>query len=164
MPRGQPGTPVRPTETQLLSDYLAARHSTDRIQLQPRLGEVRPELQDANLTANELRALGVFRRYPDAVIFKPDRVIIIEASVKPDVGKISILDLYAHLFRLTPEFAEFKEYPITKRCVWGMEDQAAGLIARQHGCEVHIFTPDWLAEYLDTLRPRDRRAPRVGLS
>lgn len=161
MPRGQPGVEIRPTETQLLSEYLAARHSSDRFQLQPRLGMIRPELQDADLSAKELRALGVFRRYPDAVVWKDGRVIILEASLKPDVGKISILALYAYLFPQTPEFAEFKTWPITKRLVWGIDDLAASTIARQQGCEVHIFAPEWLAEYMDGMRPRDRRAPRI---
>ena len=164
MPRGQPGVPVRNPEARLLSDYLARYYPTTRVQLQARIGGVNPQDPAGNYSSAELRALGVWRRYVDAVLFLPEKVILLEASLKTDPGKISILDLYAHLFPQTPEFAEFKGLPIQKTALWAMHDQASELIARQHNVTVVIFAPDWLQGFLDTLDTRHQRAPLTELS
>ena len=164
MPRGSPGVPIRLPETQLLSDFLAAYYPSDRVQLQARLGGVNPEDPNIQVSAAELRMLGVWRRYVDAVVFKPDRIILIEANVKPDPGKISILDVYAHLFPLTPEFAEFANLPIEKVAVWAMKDSASELIASRHGVRVVTFTPSWITDYIATLEPRKQRATKLELT
>ena len=161
MPRGQPGVPVKAPETRLLSEWIAARHPNDRVQLQPRLGAITPEMSDAGLSSAELAMLGVWRRYPDAILFYSSSVTIVECCLKPDPGKIGVLKVYRHLFPLTPEFADFKSYRIDLLVVWAVNDLAAEAVARMDGISVEVFAPPWITEYLSWLRPRDRRAARL---
>lgn len=161
MPRGKPGVEVTLSEHRLLAEWLAEKHPTARVQLQPRLGSVLPEHQNAGLSTGELRLLGNWRRYPDALIFFASSVTIVEASVKPDPGKISLLDLYAHLFPLTPEFQGFASYPLDKLLVVGVPDAAMEVVARAHGVRMELYQPQWVRDELLKLDPRKRRAARI---
>ena len=108
--------------------------------------------------------MGNWRRYPDAILFTPSTVTIVEASVKPDPGKISLLDLYARLFPLTPEFAGWTAVPIEKLLVFGLPDPVLEQVAREHGVRVEIFQPQWVRDYILQGRPRDQRSPRMGVT
>lgn len=159
MPRGKAGTPVTLRESRLIAEYLAAKHPNARVILQPRLGAVAPQGAPPNASASELRMLGVWRRYPDAVVIYPTRVIIIEAALKPDPGKLALLELYARLFPLTTEFEEYRHLPVDTLLVWAIEDAVISQMARERGIRVDVFQPPWVVEWLDSLRWRDRRAP-----
>jgi hypothetical protein len=157
VPRGKPGVGVELRESRLLSEYLADRYKGQRIILQPRLGAIAPHLDGVELSAGELRSLGVWRRYPDAVVLMPGRAVIIEASLKPDPGKISLIELYARLFPLTPEFGEYASLPTEKLLVFGVHDHILEAMARDHGVRVEVYQPQWILDWLESLRPRDRR-------
>lgn len=163
MPRGQPGTPVTLRESQLLSEYLAFAYPGKRVILQPRLGQPGPQTNGVELSAAELRFIGVWRRYPDAVVLLPDRVVIVECSLKPDPGKISMVDLYARLFPMTPEFDEYRSYPIERLLVWGVPDGATEALAREGGIRVVVYQPAWVLDWLNGLRARDKRTAQVAV-
>ena len=164
MPRGQPGTPIDLRESRLLSEYLALKYPGARVVLQPRLGAVPAHLQDAGLSSSELRMLGVWRRYPDAVILEPNLVTVVEACLKPDPGKISIIELYASLFPQTVEFEQFRSLPVSMLLVWAVPDEAVAAMARQRGIRVDIFQPTWVLDWLETLYARHRRAATVAVA
>lgn len=161
MPQGGPGVPHTPRESRLLSEFLAAHYPRARIQLQPRLGQVKPELGGEIMTWSELRMLGVWRRYPDAILLLHNRVIVIEASLKPNPGKISLLQLYGRLFPQTEEFRPFWNFPVELLLVWAMPDVATEALARASGVRVAVYQPPWVLEWLQTLRFRDRRPPQT---
>lgn len=161
MPRGKPGAPVVLRETEYLAEYLSTKYPRAKVVFQPRLGAYNPDQVAAGLTAGELRMLGVWRRYPDAAVFLSDRVVLIEASLKPDPGKISILNLYARLFPLTPEMDQYRSLPVEKLLVWALHDHAAEALARESGIRVEVYQPQWVLDWLDSMRPRDRRAPQI---
>ena len=161
MPRGKPGVEIRVNETRLLSEYLAARWSAARVLIQPRLGLLQPEGESKNLTWAELRLLGVWRRYPDAVCILPRRVTIIEATLKPDPSKISLVQLYRDLWLTTEEYAEFRSRPVDLLLVWTLPDTATEALARRQGIGVEIYRPAWVDEWLLSLTPRGRRAARA---
>lgn len=161
MGRGQPGVPVVLNETRLLSEFIAERFQGQRVIFQPRLGGIQPNGSDQNLTQGELRMIGVWRRYPDAVVLMPDKVVIVEASMRPDPGKISLLDLYARLFQASPDFLEYRTYPIEKLTVWAFPDVATEAMAREHGVRVEVFQPAWVSDWMNSLQPRKARATPV---
>jgi len=161
VPRGKPGVPIRLNETRLLSEYLAARWTHARILIQPRVGLLNPEGESKNVSWAELRFMGIWRRYPDAVCITPRRVTIIETSLKPNPAKISLLELYRDLWLVTEDYAEFRSLPVDLLMVWSLPDTATEALARRHGVAVEIFRPAWVDEWLQTLLPRERRAARI---
>jgi hypothetical protein len=107
--------------------------------------------------------LGIWRRYPDAVVLDSHLVTIVEACLKPDPGKISLIELYRDLFPKTPEMEEFRLLPIDMLLVWAVPDEALATMARAHGIKVEVFQPQWVIDWLDTLAFRKRRAATVAV-
>lgn len=161
MPRGKPGVPIALNETRFLSEYLAARWSGARILLQPRVGLINPEGESKNLSWAELRMLGVWRRYPDAVCITPRRVTIIEATLKPDPSKISLIQLYRELWLTTEDYVEFRSLPVDLLLVWTLPDTATEALAHRSGVAVEVWRPAWVDDWLQSLTPRARRAAKV---
>ena len=124
-----------------------------------RVGAVPSKLHPEQLEPGEVRALGVWRRWADAIVFMPDRLILIEAAIRPSPGDISQLELYEHLLPQTPELAEHKNKRIEKVLLFALEDPVIVSMARERGIKVVYFHPHWIDDYLKILYPRERRTP-----
>ena len=143
----------------MVSEYLAKHYPDYPTRTRVRVGSIHPELRPEQLTEPERRAVGVWRRWADAIVIMPDRLILIEAAIRPNPGDISQLELYEHLLPKTPELAEHKDKPIEKVLLFALEDPVIVSLARERGIQVVYFHPPWIDEYLKILYPRERRAP-----
>jgi len=92
-------------------------------------------------------------------VIMPDRLILIEAKIRPNPGVISQLELYEHLLPFTPELAEHKRKPIEKVLLCAINDPVVTSMARNRGIKVVQFRPPWVDEYMKIIFPRERRAP-----
>jgi len=145
-------------EMRMVSEFMAKHYNEYPTKTRVRVGSIHPELKPDQLTAAERRAVGMWRRWADAVVFMPDKLVLIEAAIRPNPGKISQLELYEYLLPKTPELAEHKDKPIEKVLLFAIEDPALANLARNRGIKVVYFHPDWIDSYLETLYPRERRA------
>jgi len=143
----------------MVSEYLAKEYPDCETRTRVRVGSIHPDLKPDTLTEAERRAVGVWRRWADAIVFKADRLVLIEAAILPSPGDISQLELYEHLLPLTPEFAEHRHKRIEKVLLFALEDPVVMNMARERGIKVVYFCPKWIEEYMKILRPRERRAP-----
>ena len=146
-------------EQRLVSEYLAEHYGRYETMTRVRLGSINPALHPEKLTTAELRAVGVWRRWADAIVVMPDKLVLIEAKIRPNPGVISQLELYEHLVPLTPELKEHKAKRIEKVLLLCINDPVVVSMAREKGIKVVHYKPDWVDEYLDILYPRERRAP-----
>jgi hypothetical protein len=151
----------QPREMRLVAEYLAQEYPDHETQTRVRLGTIRSEIGAENLEPAELRAMGVWRRWADAIVFMPDRLILIEAKIRPQPGDISQLEVYEGLVHKTPELAEHKGKPVEKVLLYALEDPIIADMARERGIKVTYFCPDWIDGYLRLLAPRERRASRT---
>lgn len=149
----------QPREMRLVSEFLAEHYPEYPTQTRVRVGSVHPDLKPGELSDVEQRMVGVFRRWADAIVFMPDRLILIEAAIRPSPGDISQLELYEYLLPNTPELAEHKEKPIEKVLLWAIEDPPIAAMARGRGIRVVYYHPAWVDDYLKELYPSERRAP-----
>lgn len=149
-------------ETRLVAEWVTMTFPTGHVVYRARLGAFDPTLQDAATTEAELRALGVWRRYADALIILPDAVHMVEGKIRGAPGALEQLDLYARLFPLTPEYAAQKGLPITRHLVWAINDPVVEALARERGILVHVYHPAWVDEYLAILAPKARSATLPG--
>jgi len=101
--------------------------------------------------------VGVFRRWADAVVITEDKLILIEAAIRPDLGDISKLEGYKFLLRYTPEFEEFRHFPVEMQLVYAIPDEFLIAEARKHGIKPVFFRPAWLEDYIAELYPHERR-------
>lgn len=149
----------QPREMRMVSEFLAAHYAEYSFKTRVRLGSLHPKLHPEDLTEPEQRMLGVFRRWADAIVFMPDRLVLIEVAIRPSPGDISQLGLYERLVPHTPELAEYKQLPIEKLLVYAIEDPLVVSMARDQGIRTVYFRPGWVEDYLKILYPRERRSP-----
>ena len=146
-----------PVETRLLSEYLALRWPNNRHVQRVRVGSYDPAVDVEGLTPAEARALGVWRRWVDAVVWEPARIVLVEASVTPDPGHVAQLELYVRLWPRTPEYAEWAAWPVHGHLVYAMPDPVLPGMAAERGFTMEVFQPPWVRTYLEGLAARRYR-------
>ena len=155
---GKAGKTFEPREERMLSEWLARTYQTGRIIQRVRLGPILTNLANAPLNLAEYNLVGNVRRWADAVVILPDRVVLIEAAILPDPGDVSRLHLYAELWPHTPEYSEYTGLPLELVLLTAIPDPVLVRIAGKFGVSCVQYTPDWISEYLATLTSRAQRA------
>jgi len=153
----------QPREMRLLSEFLAEHYQGVEYRTRIRLGKIQPRLDGKYITEEERLNLGTFRRWADALVILPDRLILIEAKIRPQPGVISQLQLYKRLLPNTPELQRFRDRPLEMLLVYAIRDDLLISMAREEGIRCIQYRPAWVDEYLKELYPRERRATRSGL-
>jgi len=151
----------QPREMQMLSEWLRKVFPKSVKMTRVRLGSPKPAEPKAYMSPEELAMIGAWRRWADALIIEEDRVILVEAAIRPEPGDISKLELYRMLLPATPELAEHKAKKIDLVLLYAIEDAATILLARQHGIACIEYKPEWLPSYMELLMPRERRGVRL---
>jgi len=147
----------QPREMQMVTEYLTREYPRTFWATRVRLGSPHPELLMPVLSEEERRMIGVWRRWADAVIVQKDKVIILEAAIRPDPGDVSKLELYSRLLPVTPEYRQYKDRPIEMILLYAIEDPATILLARERGIRCIEYKPDWLSSYVALLTKRESR-------
>jgi len=146
-----------PRELRLCSEYIRTFHWKARCLTRVRLGKYPSELLKYVEAGEEVRLLTVWRRWADAIAIYPDRIILIECAIRPNVGKIAQLKLYKMLFYQTPEFEHLKNLPLELELVYAIEDPATVELCKEEGIRPVYFKPAWVESYINLLFPYERR-------
>ena len=76
----------QPREQRLVSEFVARFYPGYESSTHVHLGSTPPRLKGKFTTDAEARLVGVFRRWADALVFLPDRVVLIEGKILPPPG------------------------------------------------------------------------------
>lgn len=153
----------QPRELLMLSEWMAETYPGNEYRTRVRLGRIQPRVDAPGLTPEERRMIGVHRRWADAVVLMPDRVVLVEAKIRPQPGVISQLELYARLLPHTPELGEHAELPIEMVLLYAIEDELINVLAREKGIRCVQYWPSWMDEYIEELYPRERSGGHTPL-
>jgi len=153
----------RPVEARLLSEWLAVRHPDERCLQRVRVGSLHPDLVETGMDDGEIRLLGAWRRWVDAVIIGDREVTLVEAAVFPDPGDVAQLELYTRLWPATPEFQDYVTLPVRGVLLFAIPDPVVQQLAAERNLTVTYYRPLWVDSYLATLAARRRRAPLTQL-
>lgn len=145
-----------PREQRLVAEFVNFAYPGVESRTHVHLGTVQPRLRGRFTSDEDLRIVGLFRRWADALVFLPDRTVLIEAKIKPEPGVTAQLKLYARLLPNTPELEECKHKPVEKVLVCAIEDPQVSALAREENIRVVVFRPKWIEAYLDVLRPGEK--------
>jgi hypothetical protein len=99
----------------------------------------------------------------DLIILTPARAVIIEAKVRPYGKEIGQLLLYEGDFRATPEYAEWRDKPITLRVVSMVNSARVRSVCAKVGIEFELFAPQELVEQLRAFSGRELTRFQEGL-
>jgi len=139
-----------PASTRMLHEWAKLTHANDQIFYELKLGptaqHVIGKLDDPKLV-NMLR---VTNWYADATIVTENEILVVEAAVAPNPGKISQLEHYRDLVLDTPLLKDYPSRALGMVLLFGFGDSAIVPRAQLRGIRVEIFTPAWLHEYLIT--------------
>ena len=91
-------------ESVLVTRWLAAFHRTSPQWKRVRLGQASGK--------EEAKFYKVILRWADAIFLEDGFVWIIEGKLRPNLGAIGQLEGYKELFKVTPEFKQYWEWPI----------------------------------------------------
>ena len=148
-------------EMRMVAEYLRDNYPDDVVFMRLRLGTLEPDGGGQDLTEEERRMLGVFRRWADAVVVTPREVVLVEVSIRSDTGDPSKLVIYGRLARHTPELAEYLTRPLVLELVVAVEDPVVTQLAKELGIRTRVYRPPWLPEYLAQLHRRETRPAQV---
>jgi len=146
-----------PRETRLCSEFLERFYPGYEHRVHVHVGSTPFRKEGKFYSDATARLLGEFRRWADAVVVMPDRLVLVEVKIIPQPGVISQIKHYKRLLPKTPELAEHKEKPIDMRLVFAIDDPVITEDARTEGILVTIFCPQWIMDYLAELESRKRK-------
>jgi len=127
---------VRQKEARFLNEWLMLKFPTALTWKRVRLGP----LPDKSLG----QLLKITLRWVDAVVYDGEKVYLIEAKLRSDLGAIAQLKEYARLFRDTPEFTLLRDKPIELILLIPYEWHDLIAAAHREGVRVEIYKPAWL--------------------
>ncbi|MBA7707140.1 hypothetical protein ES703_116009 [subsurface metagenome] len=127
---------VQQKESVLLTKWLAKFHRTSLQWKRVRLGvPANPE---------EAKFFQVMLRWCDAIFIEDGFVNIVEAKLRPDLGTIGQLEGYKELFPVTPEFDQYKDWPIKMILLSPVLDLGVAQICTKKGITYEVWKPeDW---------------------
>ena len=121
-------------ESQMVHKWLLKNYPTALQWKRVRLGPL-PDTKEA-------RMYMVTQRWADAIFIHDGYVNIVEAKLKPDAGAFGQLDLYASLFPQTPEFTQYRNWPIQKIFLCPVLDVGLVELASKKGIKYVVYKDD----------------------
>jgi len=152
-----------PWEIMMIGEWVAETFPDVEWGTNVRLGPMTPRNGHGRFTQDELRLLGVWRRRVDALVYLPDRLLLVESVMRSDPGKLSQLELYEILIPQTPELQPYLHLRIQKVLLYVIEDPALLILCKRKDILPIQFVPSFFNEWFAHLRPRDRRVPTTPI-
>lgn len=121
-------------ETDMLNAWIWDKHQTDLQWRRVRVG---------TLPTKELaRMYSVILRWVDAIIVSDGVIYLVEAKLRADPGALGQLDLYEKLLRVTPEFEQYRNYPVQKVLLAATTDLNMVELCSEKGVLFEVFSEE----------------------
>jgi len=145
------------THDPFLVEWLSLNFPPGSWRTNVRVGVVIPELRERAVTPQELRTLELWTRRIDAIVFLPNKVIIVEAMSTDRGGYVEKLKIDKMLFLADPKFQAYHKLPIELILLAKVENPFYRRFASTEGVRYEVFTtPEWEREKMRR-PPRERR-------
>jgi hypothetical protein len=151
-----------PASSMLLQEWVTAKYPLAQVFYELRLGPTQKHLVGVQVSPVLEAMLRVANWYADAVVITGTEALVIEAKVDPDPGAVGQVLFYRSLIYSTPALAAYTTMPVMPVVLFAEDDSGVTPFARGLGCRVEIYTPPWIATYLETRQFRNRSTPSPG--
>src|SRR5208282_1506529 len=135
--------------TMLLAEWIALFHPTATVLFEHRIGPVPQTAIGLRLSPAEIRQLSVRNSYADALLIEAGQLIVVEASVDPDPGKLSQVLYYARLIPQTADLAKYKALPIVPVWLCGLTNPVMAELANELKVQFVVYSPSWIMDYMN---------------
>jgi len=151
-----------PASSKLLQEWVLLKYPLAQVFYELRLGPTQKHLVGVQVSPVLEAMLRVANWYADSVVVTPTEVLVIEAKVDPDPGAVGQVLFYRSLIYSTPALGGYITMPVMPVVLFAEDDSGVTPFARGLGCRVEIYTPPWIATYLETRQFRNRSTPSPG--
>ncbi len=156
------GRPNQKWEERLVSEWLRATYPTSAYQIRARLGSLPANLNAEELDEGGQRLVhGAFASWVDAIVWLPDRTLLVEAKVISHVNGIAQLTKYKRLLPNSPFVSVPLDLPVEPVLLYVIEDPIVSTMAREQGITLIQFGVSWLEEWRQSRLHRQRRPPAL---
>jgi len=145
-------------------DYLQATYPGRFWSTNIRVGPIDPHVPRDGLSDAQIRIMGCYRRYADAVVPLPSELVVVETTMFKAVQKIGPLLEYVDLVPQTPELARFVHLPVRGELVSPIPDPRAQRLCERMGVRFVLFPVPWLEQFVQQYGRRFRTAPLADVS
>lgn len=142
--------------TLLLKEWIGLRYPSALVYYQLRLGPTPRTVLNVPLTPAVERMLRGANRYADAVILTSSGGLIVEAKVEPTAEAVGQVLYYLRLYWQAPELSQYSGIPFQPVVLFAEGDETVTSFAHSLGCRVEIYSPPWIAAYLEGLLAQGR--------
>ena len=123
-------------ESVLLTKWLATFHRTAPQWKRVRLGQAAGK--------EEAAYYKVILRWADAIFLEDGAVHIVEAKLRPSLGAIGQLEGYKELFKVTPEFSAYWNWPVKMILLSATLDLNVAELCKKKDITCEVWKPkDW---------------------
>ena len=151
-----------PASRNLLQEWIALKYPQAKVWPELRLGPTNKHLLGVQVSPALEAMLRVSNWYADAVVMTGNELLVIEAKVDPIPGAVGQVLFYRTLIYSTPELQGWTVLPVQPVVLFAEDDSGVTPFARGLGCRVEIYTPPWIATYLEQRQFRNRSTPPPG--
>ena len=89
----------------------------------------------------------------DAIVFRPDNLLLIEFKISRWLDGLAHLVVYREMVQFTPELEQYKPLPIVLRLVQPYQNENMFLVASYLHVEVEVFSTPEIDEYINVTLP-----------
>jgi len=152
----------RHEEMKYVSEYCYEFYPRDRVFLSKYVGTWPPPPEGEELEEPDRRLLAVRRGRADAVVVTSDRIIVIEAKIRPEryPDGLAKVQIYKNLVEATPELAEYLPRPIEAVLLTPILHPTVAKLADEAGVKNVVWSTKDIDEYLRRLYPYLKQVPR----
>ena len=145
-----------PASSMLLQEWVSAKFAGAQVFYELRLGPTSKSLVGVQVSPTLEAMLRVSNWYADAVVVLPSEILVIEAKVDPNPGAVGQVLFYRTLIYSTPALQLYTTMPVSPVVLFAEDDSGVTPFARGLGVRVEIYTPTWIADYLNRQQFRNR--------
>lgn len=146
-------------ETAFLMAYLQATYPGRLTRTNMRVGSLAEQAPRPGLTPSQLKLMGAFNRYPDAVVETPGGLVVIEAKIRKVMEAIGDLLVYAERIPETEELGALRFGPLRLELVAPFPDADVRAICLRTGIVYVVFPWPDLDRFLSERQQYFRRRP-----
>lgn len=134
----------------LLSEWAATQPWDAPPIYELRLGPTPLDASGAPVSPRVANMLMRANRYADLIGPIHPYLLVVECKVVADPQAISQLQHYVNLVYASPIWSQYPGYVIQPVLLWAVDDPIVSQMAIAAGIRVVVYTPSWVANYLET--------------